>query len=307
MSGPAPGFLVVGVDGGGSGSRALVMGGDGSERARSEGPPALVHPSNPGAAAGSAGATARDALEKAGATLPVHALWMGLAGAGRPQAREAVEIALRSQGLALRTKVGMDVEGAHYDAFAEGPGILLAVGTGTMMWGRDPDGEAMRVGGWGHPLGEEGSGYWIGLQALRAVVQAADGRGGDTALSGAVLEALELGDAQELVPWMAGATKRDVAMLAPMALQAAEEGDTEAGRIRDQALEALVQHLEVAVREWAPWGGRFPLALSGGLLREGGLMRQPLLERARALGADPYLEPVLAVRGAARLALALLS
>jgi N-acetylglucosamine kinase-like BadF-type ATPase len=257
-------------------------------------------------AVSSAGSTARTAIEKAGLTAPVGALWMGLAGAGRAKTQEAVEIALRSQELAVRIMVGMDVEGAHQDAFQEGPGVILSVGTGTMLWGRDPEGGKLRVGGWGQDLGEEGSGYWIGLQGLRAVVQASDGRGDSTALSEGVLDELGLSDPQDLVPWMAGATKRDVASLAPLVLRIAEEADAAAQTIRDRALDALTQHLAVAKRGWEPWGGAFPLAVCGGLLDDGGLLRPPLLARAGELGAEVWTAPVLAVRGAAHLALTLL-
>lgn len=306
MTLPDTAAVVVGVDGGGSGCRALVMTSDGVEVGRAEGPPALVHPSNPGAAADVAGSTVQEVLEEVGVTPPVGALWMGLAGAGRTLTQEAVKNALRSRNLAGRIGVGMDVEGAYRDAFRENPGVVLSVGTGTVLWGRFPDGSELRVGGWGSQLGEEGSGYWIGLQGLRAVVQASDGRGGETSLSGLILQDLGLPVVADLVPWMAGATKREVASLAPLVLRAAEAQDQAAEAIQGRALDALVQHLEVAQREWQPWGETFPLAVCGGLLNEGGLLRPPLLTRAESLGAEVSLAPILAVRGAAFLALRLL-
>lgn len=127
----APSF-VVGVDGGGTGSRAMVVDLRGRELGKAQGPAALIDPANPGAAAEAIALTVRKALAQARLQPPARALWMGLAGAGLSGAREAVEIALRSQGLALETRVGMDVEGAHRDAFGPGPGVLLAVGTGSI-------------------------------------------------------------------------------------------------------------------------------------------------------------------------------
>ena len=113
-------------------------------------------------------------------------------------------------------------------------------------------------------------------------------------------------DAQDLVPWMAAATKKDVASLAPLILAVAGEGDPTASEIQGRALDALAQHLDVARRAWAQWEESFPLAVSGGLLKEGGLLRGPFLERARAMGAQVEPGPVVAVRGAARLARVLL-
>ncbi len=281
--------------------------------ARAEGPPALIDPSNPGAAAEAAGATVRAALSLAKVNPPVSSLWMGLAGAGRAGAREAVEIALRSQRLATLTRVGMDVEGAHQDAFGDGSGVLLAVGTGTMLWGRDPKGREFRVGGWGGLLGEEGSGYWLGLEGLRAVVRAADHRDPETLLSSVLLDALSLGDAQELVPWVAGASKREVGVLAPLVLRAAADGDAGAAAIRGRGIEALASHLTVAREAWDDaWddaggdvGASFPLAFAGGLLKEGGFLREAVGTIAEEMGAEISSAPVVPVRGAALLALRL--
>ncbi len=304
--GEVPSF-VVGVDGGGTGSRALVVDLHGRELGKAQGPPALIDPSNPGAAADAIALTLRKALAQARLRPPARALWMGLAGAGLSGAREAVEIALRSQGLALETRVGMDVEGAHRDAFGPGPGVLLAVGTGSMVWGRDPGGGEMRVGGWGGRLGEEGSGYWLGMEGLRAVVRAADLRDPPTLLTPALLGALHLPDAQDLVPWVARASKGEVAALAPLVLETAAQGDSTAGSILATGLEALGRHLDVVSEIWAPWGSSFPLAVVGGLLEEGRPLREPVLEMALRRGADLHPDPVIPVRGAARLALGLLA
>ena len=296
---------VVGVDGGGTGSRALVMDRTGRELARGEGPPALIDPSNPGAAAEAIAETVQAAVSSADRQLPAAGLWTGLAGAGRQGSREAVEIALRSMGLASETKVGMDVEGAHWDAFGSDPGILMAVGTGSVVWGRDPEGGELRVGGLGSLLSEEGSGYWLGLEGLRAVVRAADGREPPTSLTGSLFSATGQSDVQGLVGWVAEATKGDVGALAPMVLDHAKSGDEAAERIREKGLLALGQYLEAIRRAWAPWGNTFPLALAGGLLGPQGALRDHVIPIASSLGADLHPQVVVPVRGAALLALSL--
>lgn len=301
--GGASASFVVGADGGGTGSRALVLDPLGAVLGRAQGPPALVDPSNPEAAADAIARTVRDALAGAGLHIPAGALWTGLAGAGRAGTREAVEIALRSRGLALQTRVGTDVEGAHYDAFGPGPGVLLAVGTGSVLWARDPGGKERKVGGWGTSLGEDGSGYWFGMEGLRAVARAHDGRDPPTILTSVLLGALTLSSFWDLIPWVAQASKSEVAALAPLVLRAAAEGDSTAQTVRDEGLEALGRHLDV-VRDG--WGRSFPLALAGGLLEEGGLLREAAVHMAERRGAELRPDPVLAARGAARLALLML-
>jgi N-acetylglucosamine kinase-like BadF-type ATPase len=174
-----------------------------------------------------------------------------------------------------------------------------------MVWALDPDNREMRVGGWGGQLGEEGSGYWFGMEGLRAVVRAADRRDFPTLLTPTLLEALQLSDAPDLVPWVARASKGEVGALAPLVLDVAAKGDAAAQRILITGLDALGSHLDVIREAWAPWGAHFPLALVGGLLEEGGLLREPVLEMVSRKGGDVHPDPVVPVRGAARLALSI--
>lgn len=309
-SGPVPSgseAFVVGVDGGGTGSRALLTDLDGVELASAQGPPALVDPENPQRAAEAVSRAVRAAAEAAGAALPARALWAGLAGAGRQGAREGVEIALRSLRLAHTVRVGMDVEGAHWDAFQDGPGALLVLGTGSMVWGRDPEGREVRVGGWGSLLGDEGGGYWVGLQALRAVARSADGRGPATLLTSLVLEEIRLPDSPALISWAAAAEKGRIAALAPLVFRAAGEGDGPAEAIVDEALAEVRRHLEVIRRAWEPWGPPVPLALVGGLVEEGGALRERVSSLLREMGGVLSSGPVSPTRGAAGLARGLLA
>lgn len=163
--------LYIGVDGGGTRSRALVGDREGRELGAADGGPGLIDPAAPGDAAGSVAAVAREAARRAQIRLPVSALWAGLAGAGNEQARADVEKELRDARLARRVVVGSDVEAAHADAFGDGPGVLLVAGTGSAVRAVDPQGEVVTVGGWGALLGDECGGYGIGLQGIRAVLR----------------------------------------------------------------------------------------------------------------------------------------
>src|SRR5690606_12669932 len=192
----------------------------------------------------------------------------GLAGAGREPSRARAEEALRAMDLADRVRVGTDVEAAFADAFgaaageevaappevggvgrpaggsgASIPGLLLVAGTGSIALGRGPDGTLRRVGGWGPEIGDEGGGHWLVRQALGCLSRAEDGRGPDTALRRTIPSALGLERATDLAGWAAGATRREVAALAPVVMDTAASGDAVAAALVSDAAAALRAHL----------------------------------------------------------------
>lgn len=293
---------MLGVDGGGTCTRVLLARVDGEELARSVGAPALVDPNRPEASADAIASVCREAAEAAGVELPVTALWAGVAGAGGARVRETLVAELGRRGLAERLEVGSDADVAYHDAFGDAPGILLIAGTGSVALGRGEDGSSATVGGWGVLLGDEGSGFAIGMAALRSIVRGVDGRGMSTSMREAVLGRLGLDRPEELVAWVARAGKSDVAGLVPMVCRAADGGDAVASTIVEGAIEDLTGHVLTVVRRLGPWSGRPRVAVSGGLLGESG----PLRDRTRAALAGLSCRPsdclVDPARGAARLA-----
>lgn len=283
--------VFVGVDGGATRTRCVVVDGEGRELARTEGLAGAADPRFPERAAAAAAEVVTHAVAEAGLTLPVDALWVGLAGTGRETTRAGVEVELARRRLAGRLGVGTDVEAAFADAFDDGPGILVVSGTGSVAWGRGSDGTRGRVGGWGSVLGDEGSGYAVGLEALRRVVRVADGRGRGrgTALRDAVLEALAMDDAGELVPWASSARKSAVAALVPVVVQVARGGDPVAGEILVRAVEELDGHVATLLETLGPWPTPPTVALAGGLLDPAGPLRRGM-EEALARHPVPVLE-----------------
>lgn len=299
--------FVIGVDGGGTHARAVLVDEEGRELARGEAAGAVVRVAAPAAAARAVGEAVRTAAARAGVGLPGAVLWAGLAGAGSPEARLGVEKELDGTGIAQRVVVGTDVEAAFYDAFGLGPGILLIAGTGSIAWARTPAGSVVRVGGWGDRLGDEGSGFAIGQAALRAVVRAEDGRGPSTTLTERVVAQLALESVDALIPWKAGATKADVARLVPLVSKAAAEGDEVARDILSRAVRELSDHLAAALERGGPWPEPPELVLAGGLLAEDGALHAAMsaAAAAHAVRLSPRrIDPAL---GAAKLALAALA
>jgi N-acetylglucosamine kinase-like BadF-type ATPase len=292
--------MYIGVDGGGTRARAVVTDDDGRELARHTGPAGLVDPRDPAAAATVVAGVARAALQQAGAVSAV-ALCCGLAGAGRRQEQEAVRIALLLQHLADTVLVVGDAQAAMADAFPDGAGVLLVAGTGSIAWARADESAPVRLGGWGQYLGDEGSGYAIGMGALRAVARATDRRE-HTALTGTVLAHTRCEAPHDLIAWVAAARKAEIAALAPVVVDCARGGDASARDILDRAVQDLTKLAILAVARIGVTAPR--IALTGGLIAPGGPLRADLRHAvSAALPAARFLErPVDAAMGAAALA-----
>ena len=277
----------------------------GRELARAEGRAAVADAAAPEVAAGAVAELCAAAARTAGSALPADVVWAGLSGAGREAARSAVELELGRAGIAVHVRVGTDVLAAFHDVFPEGPGILLIAGTGSIAWARAEDGREGRVGGWGHHIGDEGSGFAIGVDALRRVARHADGRAPETTLQARVLEHLGLTRVDELVTWASRASRAQVADLAPLVAESARAGDAVAGEILVEAIDELMSHVVTILENMGPWSRPPPVALAGGLIQRGGPLRGPLEAALATRHIRPMDEEPDPALGAAKLALQL--
>lgn len=303
-------LIVVGVDGGGSRTRAVVADEGGTELGRATGPGCAVRPGEAAASARVIVAAVREALVAAGLEDVVpQALCVGVAGVGREVERERLHGVLTESQVAEDVLVRPDAIVALDDAFGDGAGVLLIAGTGSVAYARGPTGTVARCGGWGPVIGDEGSGAWIGRRALSIVAAASDGREPETALVGAILTATELQGTGELIPWAASASPAELASLAPAVAQAADAGDLRANALLAMAVEELMLHVRTLGRQlFVDERAHIPVALSGGLLHRGSPLRRRLEHRIRTAvpGAAVRAEPVVPERGAIRNALRLL-
>jgi N-acetylglucosamine kinase-like BadF-type ATPase len=213
-----------------------------------------------------------------------------------------VREALQEAGIAEAVHVDSDARAAFHDAFATDAGILLISGTGSSALGRGVDGSWVTVGGWGDLLGDEGSGYAMGMAALRALVRGEDGRSMETGLRDPILDALGVNPPEDLIAWIATANKAEVAALVPIVCGQAEAGDEVAVTIVENAVEDLVAHVLTVVRRLGPWPGRPAVALAGGLIDEDGPLRQRVSVAIGGLLCQARDRVVDAARGAADLA-----
>ncbi len=270
---------VLGVDGGGTQTTALVADETGRVVGRGQTGSSNLH------AAGEAAALAAldDAIQRACAMAAVQpqmlrVACLGLAGAARPDDQERLRAwaarALPDVALHLVTDMALAVAAGT----PEGWGVAVIAGTGSSIGGRAPDGRLSRAGGWGWALGDEGSGFAIGLGALRAVVRAADGRGPETALHEAVMARWALTDPAGLVVavYRTPFPRTEIAALAVAVEDVAVGGDPVARALLTEAGRELALGVATVVRALA-LPDPVPLALAGSILTRGHAVAEALL------------------------------
>ncbi len=247
----------IGVDGGGTGCRARLVDGTGTVLGAGVAGPATVRQGVEAAFHAVLEAcrqAAREAGWEVGELARVHA-GIGLAGIGRIGALAAIQ-ALPHPFASVQ--FASDVETACLGAHSGRDGGIVIVGTGTSGLAVVGD-KRVRVGGYGFPISDEGSGADLGLKAIRLSLRAGDGRATPTALTRAVLSRFHDQPA-EAVAWMDRATATDYATFAPLVLRHADGGDSVGRRIVQEAADDIDQLVRTLVEAGAP-----RVALIGGL------------------------------------------
>ena len=183
---------------------------------------------------------------------------------------------------AIPHRVGNDVENALAGALAGASGIQLVCGTGSIACGRNGAGEALRCGGWHHAIGgDEGSGYWIGIQLLRRFTRQSDGRDPRTALYGAVRSTLALQEDGDVIPRVVeqwGMDRTRIAALSRLMGPLLEAGDPNAPRILEAAASELAD-MAVALYRRLGFSGEAPVSYSGGIFNLGAPILDPLARK----------------------------
>ncbi len=252
---------LIGVDGGGSGTRVRLAHRDGTELAQGRaGPSGLAH--GIGSAWAAIDAAVLQAFAAAAILRPALgsiAIGLGLAGAHNRQWGAA--LLAQNPGYAF-IALESDADTTLFSVHQGQPGAVVAVGTGSVGAVLQADGQRREVGGWGFPSGDEGGGAWIGLRAVNFFQQLIDGRADASLLASPLARALSdvCGRNRDaLFDWLGRANQTGYAQLAPLVLSHAA---------RDQVAHSIVieagQHLAAIAAALDP-SGRLPIALCGGL------------------------------------------
>jgi N-acetylglucosamine kinase-like BadF-type ATPase len=236
------------------------------------------------------------------------AICLGMAGVDREGDLAVVRAMMARIGYKARVLVVNDALIALEAGVGDAPGIVVIAGTGSIVYGRNDRWEAVRAGGWGYLLGDEGSGYWMGRLALRAVVREADRRGRPTTLTPRVLEHFHVKRPQDLIHQVYTQALRPttIAALASHVQAAAAEGDAVALSIVENGAQALVSAAEAVAVRLAMQHEIFTLVLSGGIFRAVPLLAQEVTQRLPSVTPRARIQPLdrEPAIGAVRLALA---
>ncbi len=278
--------LVAGVDGGGTKTTLVCRPLDGGED--------IVFRYGPFNINAIGGKAFRELIERIvldiGQTGDCEALCMGAAGVSNTEMREIVSDVMRSSGIEKWSLVGDDVI-AMEGALDGGSGIIVISGTGSIVLGKDVDGSRVRIGGWGHLIGDEGSGYGLARDAFMAITRMIDGMGESTCL----MDDFEVKDRADLISKVYSGDKGTVAAYSVLVEKAAAKGDKvaleiiadNADRLSDCVVEVSRRLKEKDVK----------VAFLGGLVSHDTIFRKVLVDCITAKSRD--LECIYPIHDAA--------
>ena len=210
-----------------------------------------------------------------------------LAGSGQDDVKSRFQHWAQQQSVAKQVQVVHDALAVIAAGTPEGWGVALVAGTGAVAFAMDPSGNSNISGGWGYWFGDEGSAFWLGQAALRAVTLDVDERGPQTDLTQAILDRLETNEPREILGTLSAATdeRQAIASLADLVIQFAEQ-DKVADEIVHQACTHLATLVTSAAKKLA-LGDQFPVALAGGVLCGSSLVRDRLIQKLLETGFAP--------------------
>lgn len=273
-------MFVLGIDAGGTKTVCQLANDDGAIVAEARGPGANLQAAGELAVEKTLHGLMDEVLgAHAGARL--GAICVGMAGVDRPGDAEVVRAMMRRIGRGAEVLIVNDALVALEAGAPGAPGVVIIAGTGSICYGRNAQGQAARAGGWGYVLGDEGSGYWIGRHALRAVVRQADRRGPATSLTAKALAHFGVDRPQDLIHeiYYGGMRPGAIAALASEVQQAFAEGDRIAAGILENGVRELAASAASVVARLHLDDEPFTFVLAGGIFKAVPWMREQLIAR----------------------------
>jgi N-acetylglucosamine kinase-like BadF-type ATPase len=296
--------LILGVDGGGSKTAALIARSDDKGVidiiGRGFGGPSNLQLAGKERSLTSLNQAIGDAMQEAGINgQKLDCAVLALAGSTSPDVQGDISKWASQRELSSRVEIVHDVAPVLASGTEDGCGIALIVGTGSVAVGVDSDGQSVIKGGWGHWFGDKGSGFYLGYRALAAVAEASDEIGPETILSEMVMDTLGTTDPRRILAEVtsSGDTRREVAALAPIVLDAAAKGDAVSRRIVNAAIKEASK-LVAAVAKALGLKEAYQLAIAGGVICSSQFFQDQLIASLQRLQPSPgkvtlVEEPVL--------------
>ncbi|MDR6720131.1 BadF/BadG/BcrA/BcrD ATPase family protein [Paenibacillus sp. 2003] len=288
--------VYAGIDGGGTNTDAAIISDSGEVLARFRGGPTNPHSVAPEQAISELYRVLDQLFNlRNDFSTKCEGICLGMSGIDTIQERQMIVDAVHdymknrhSEGSgACSVRVASEGEIALMASLGHTHGVLCISGTGSIVYGFTPEGKQYRTGGWGHLLGDEGSGYRIGQRTLQAIMQSHDGILPPTRLTPLLIQKLNLQNLLELKVrvYQADWGKTETASIARLTIEAAESGDEvaqmliidEAGQLANTAKALIARHHVFASAQ---------VVLSGSLFRYSALFRDTFIQRLSEYGGE---------------------
>ncbi len=271
--------FLLGVDGGATKTLAAVLDLERKTLHLAHGGPSNQDAVGPRAAVAALLETADEAIERAGiAPGALAGAVLAIAGVDTAAIVRHVDAARRDGWIVVN-----DVVGAWATATGAGPGVAAISGTGSNVFGVGSDGRPWQAGGWGHLLGDEGSGYWLGIESIKAALRDRDGSGPETALGDAAQAFFGMPSVEALAAhvYSKPLTKGEIAAFSIETGHVADRGDAVACEIYERGAIELGRQIAAVIRQTGlssagSGSAAFPIGLIGSAFKAGGVFVEPL-------------------------------
>lgn len=207
----------------------------------------------------------------------------GLAGIDRERDKQIINNIFKDIGIKCELLLNNDAKTALVGALGMDLGVIIICGTGSIALGIDQKGNFIRAGGWGHLISDEGSGYYLGIKAIEAVMKACDYRIENTILTEKVLKILNLQSCEEIIGYIYDKkrTKDDIAKIAPVVFEAVYEKDETALNIMNNSIEHLVDITYTVLKRFNTEKEKIPVTYGGGIFENVEVYRNKFINRLK--------------------------
>ncbi len=267
---------IVGIDGGGTKTRLVVIDKEGKTLFTSIGGPSNILSSGYEESKRSINTVLTNGiLDNDLEFKNCIGMCIGVAGGGRATVKGQIEEIIRTAGFKGKLIVTHDGEIALTAGTEGKEGLLLIAGTGAICYGKNNIGDIVRVSGWGHLVGDEGSAYSIGIKIIRAVMKAYDGRAEATLLSKLLLTELGFSNEEEIIThiYRPQFTKEHIAALAVLIEEGIKNNDNISLKIANETVDDLTEAASSASSKLGFKDKDFRLIIDGSVLLNNSYIR----------------------------------
>lgn len=228
--------------------------------------------------------------------MTIRSAFVGLAGVIETNNQEMTQLIFNEylQPQCQLTIVN-DALNALYSGTLGQAGIVQIAGTGAITYAVDDLGKAYRSGGWGYLIDDEGSGYDLGVQALKSIFKAYDGRGVKTSLSTVICRHFDVSSPPQLIEILYDEKQHPRSIIAPLSrhvVQQAKTGDDVAKGIIVEACEKLLQSIRSCARQ-GTWVASPSVVLAGGVFGDITYFIEQLNSLDKTFNyVAPYCQPI---------------